>query len=252
MDTEMLRLVVMLGAAAGALALGQSRQAASEPAAVERYLEAQKSLERHQISVEQLYEQTLSIHDQLLQRSGSQATLLERLDPAAYQSVEKRLKTHGLVVNREETVFVAIDPAFFLTLARHYGARRDIEFFSIYEQMYPRGSGYIWPAYVEQQTDATGCTSFAPHTMIDLYTRWKLYRSRFPTAYQKTVNDSIQGIEAQFAGATCTCEDRSVVATELKGFLAKFPDEKVSPAVAARLRDIEEGHSPIRFSCLSG
>jgi hypothetical protein len=246
----MMPLLAMAGAAA--LALSSARHVALEDAAADEYIAAHHRLERREISVQQLYLAATRLHDKLLARRGSEPTLLERLDSQAYLALERRLAAHGIVINREEIVFAAVEPAFFLDLARKYGDASDREFFETYMRMYPPGKGYIWPAYVEQQTDASGCTSFAPHKLVDLYGRWKLYRSRFPGDYQQAVAASIQDVESQLGAAGCACEDREIVAAELKTFLARFPQDKMAGQVAARLRAIEAGRSTMRFHCLSG
>jgi hypothetical protein len=251
MGTKTARFLVLLAAGA-ALALSPPPRRVAEPAVVRRYLADQSRLKRREISVQQLYQEVLHLEDQLLRHRGMEPTLLERLDAPAYRSIERRLKAHGVVLNRGETVFVAIEPAFFQALARRYGAPGDIEFFEVYAQMYPSDNGYIWPAYIEQQTDVSGCTSFAPHKMVDLYGRWKDYRSRFPNDYSQQVSESIQKIESQLSGAICVCEEQQVVTAELRAFLARFPKEGITPKVATRLHAIEEGRSTLRFNCLSG
>jgi hypothetical protein len=251
MGTEVVRLLVLVGAGAATLALSPPSQTPREPPAVRRYVADVERLKHHRIPVQRLYQEALDVHDQLLQPRGADKTLLEQLPPPTYRSLKRRLESHGLLVNREETVFVTIDPGFFLALAKRYGTAGDVQFFQLYEQMYP-GDGAIWPAYIEQQTDESGCTSFAPHKMIDLYAGWRDYRARFPNSYSKRVGELLHEIESQLSGATCVCEGQPEVAAELRAFLARFPDETISPKLAARLRALDEGHSDIRFHCLSG
>lgn len=251
MVVEVARILALAGAGAALWVLSPVRQIAFEPAAVHDYIAAHHRLEGHQVSVQQLYHEAIRLHDQLLQRRGTGPTLLERLSPKSYEGLERRLKPYGIVVNREEVVFVAIEPAFFLALAKRYGTASDVEFFDLYGQLYPGGTGYIWPAYIEQQTDYSGCTSFAPHKLVDLYGRWKLYRSRLPGDYQKKVKEAIEDIESQLGDATCACEGHEIVAGELRTFLARFPNERIVSKIAARLRAIEDGHSTITFHCLS-
>ena len=243
-------LLAMAGAAA--LALSAARPAALAAAAADEYIAAHHRLERREISVQQLFLAATRLHDELLASRGGEPALLERLDPEAYQALERRLAAHGIVVNQEEIVFAAVEPAFFLDLARRYGDASDREFFATYGRMYPPGRGYVWPAYVEQQTDASGCTSFAPHKLVDLYGSWKLYRSRFPGDYRQAVAASLRDIESRLGAASCACEDRETVAAELRTFLARFPRDEIAGQVTARLRDIEAGHSTTRFHCLSG
>jgi hypothetical protein len=250
MGAEIVRCLVL--AAAAMAAASPAQQVVREPAIVREYLAALHRIERDDHSVKRLYEEAMKLRDQLMQRQGAEPTLLERLDAPAYQALERRLEDHGIVVNREEIVFVAIEPTFFLGLARRYGTTGDVEFFKLYLEMYPRGTGYVWPAYIEQQTDYSGCTSFASHQLVELYGRWRSYRSRFPREYQGKVSEAIQDIEWQLTEATCACEERQAVAAELKAFLAKFPDESIVPRVADRLRAIEDGRSTIRFRCRSG
>jgi|SRR5579864_33107 len=246
----MMRLLALAGT--GALALAFARPVAPADAAADEYIAAHHRLERREISVQQLYLDATRLHDKLLARQGGEPTLLERLDSQAYLALEQRLEAHGIVFNRDEIVFAAVEPTFFLDLATKYGDASDREFFAAYLLMYPPGKGYIWPAYVEQQTDASGCTSFAPHKLVDLYGRWHLYRSRFPGDYRQAVAAAIHDVESRLCEARCACEDQETVAAELATFLARFPQAKIASQVAARRRAIEAGRSGMRFHCLSG
>jgi hypothetical protein len=67
----------------------------------------------------------------------------------------------GFVVNREETVFVQPDTNFWVTLAGSKGQNADQQFFQLQKKTYPDS---VWPAYVQQQTDYSGCTDFQDGT----------------------------------------------------------------------------------------
>jgi hypothetical protein len=70
---------------------------------------------------------------------------------------------------REEVVFVEPDADYFVTLARAHGDAADRAFFSALKVTYPDS---VWPVYVEQQTDAGGCTRFGSGALVEAYRSW--------------------------------------------------------------------------------
>lgn len=226
-----------------------ARPAVPVPVVARDYLAALERYLHHDLSVGGLYAEAVKLRDRLMQPQGDGSTLLENLDPQTYLALASRLLNRGLVVNRDEVVFATVDASLFLQLAKKRGSPSDVAFFTLDLATYPSNGAYLRPAYVEQQTDFTGCTIFAGDKLVDLYGRWIDYRVRFPHDYQDAVADVLKDIAARFTDDTCACEDRPAVAAALKAFLARFPHDPIAPQVAARLHALDAGTSPIRFHC---
>ena len=70
-----------------------------------------------------------------------------------------------------EPIVVRPSVDYFKSLARKQGTKADRAFFDIYSRTEPDGNG-PFPAYIQQQTDETGCTRFDGKLMVDLYRGW--------------------------------------------------------------------------------
>ena len=211
-----------------------------------------EQLEYRRTSVERFFVQAQQVRAALLASESDKGTVLERLTNPAFNKLEQKVALLGMVMNREESgiIFVDIDPLFFITTSRQFGTQADAEFFELYRETFPHD--YIWPAWMQQQTDYSGCTKFEAHIMVDLYNGWTLYRSRFPADYTDKVGEIIGNLEGQFTGSTCACGDRESVIAELKSFLDRFSTSSIAGSVERRLTGLEDRHSPIRPHCISG
>jgi hypothetical protein len=178
--------------------------------------------------------------------SSGGADVLESLSEEDFQSVIRKMK--GFSVNRQETVFVEPDPAFFIALAKRAGDQESVEFFEAYRKTEPNGS----PVYIEQQTDYSGCIRYGTMSLVDTYTLWDTYSNKYPTRYSKEVMSFIRDIEDALTEWTCACDDKESVTRELKAFIQKFPSAKISKRLRERVDQIHQGKSKIREHCLSG
>jgi hypothetical protein len=174
------------------------------------------------------------------------ADVLERLSEEDFQAVILKMK--GFSVNRQETVFVEPDPAFFIALAKRAGDQASVEFFEAYRKTKPNG----WPVYIEQQTDYSGCIRYGTMSLVDTYTLWDTYSKKYPTRYPKEVMSFIRDIEDDLTESTCACDDKESVLREFETFIRAFPRARITARLREKVNQIHQGKSDIREHCLSG
>ncbi len=172
---------------------------------------------------------------------------LEALNETDYASVEKKMK--GFVVNRDEVVFVKPDVNFYKKLSKIHGTKADIAFFNFLGELKPDS---VWSAYIEQQTDYSGCTIYGNGKLTALYGKAKQFRKQFPAAYASDINEAINDIRETFTNDTCACRDSRSVVKEFLLFINAFPKDAITLAVRKRLAEIKENRTAFRFQCLSG
>ncbi len=222
------------------------------PAAVARastrYVQALEGVRnRHrEDAIQRLLAAARDLKHVLLARAGNQA-VIEVLEIDEFQTVERRAT--GMIINREEVLIVESDARYYLELARRYGNRADIAFFEAYFATY---SDTVWPSYVWQETDVTGCTAFSSGELVSRYRAWQSFRSKYPEAYAAEVRDHLEEIEWHIADSTCACDDAPAVAAELRRFVENFPDSPVRERVNRRLRDLLAHKTDITFNCAPG
>jgi hypothetical protein len=197
-------------------------------------------------AIERAFASLTSVHDALLQATGGQ-TPLEALSPADFDRLTAAMT--GAVIGRDEVLVVDVDTDYFLKLAASRGSSVDRTFFASRRATYPNS---IWPIYVEQQTDYSGCTRFGGGSLVDSYRQWRRFRSRFPRAYAPFVARGLADVEEQVTESSCACGSAEETARGLDEFAAAFPDSRASAAASHRSRAILRHQSAIRFRCVSG
>jgi hypothetical protein len=214
-------------------------------AAAHEYVAALKRLTCHapDTSVEDVYERAARLGEALL----SPPSALESMPEVELQALRKQLP--GFILNRDEALIAGPEPSYFLDLAKRFGQPSDRGFFVLQSRSRPDG---VWPVYIEQQTDYSGCTLFGQGKLVDSYRSWRHFRSEFPRTYARFVTRALADIEEQVAQSTCACGDPDSVSRELAEFAAAFPESAGAAAAASRARAIREHRSTIRFNCLSG
>lgn len=95
----------------------------------------------------------------ILRRDGGVSTL-ELLSEQEFTALGRELV--GLLMNREEVVFVKPDVVFFRRLAAR-GDPADRAFFAALSSTYQES---VWPIYIESQTEFSGCTRFGSGTLV--------------------------------------------------------------------------------------
>jgi hypothetical protein len=177
---------------------------------------------------------------------GEKLSELEDLSEAEYALLEKKMK--GFVVNREETVYVKPDLKFFAQLAKTRGTSADAAFFGLMREIRPDN---VWAAYLEQQTDYSGCTIYGNGNLTTLYGKALRFKRAYPQAYVSYIDEEIDGISSKFTGDVCACGNIGSVEKEFRLFIKTFPNDKNTPAVKKGLANLKKNKA-FRFNCQSG
>lgn len=239
-------LITLLSLAAAAL--GQI--SASEKAVVDAYRAAitsaetrpaDRAIETALAALEKVSEALTRARDNQLQ------TALESLSEEEFVRLKRDLP--GALVNREETIFVEPDPDYFLKLAGAYGGPADRNFFAAFKATRPDS---VWPVYVEQQTDYSGCTAFGSGKLVEAYRVWDEFRTMFPDRYVVSALEQLEDVSRELTDSTCACGDSASVEAEMQRFIRVFPPSTVRSQVADRLEELHAGRTKIRLNCKSG
>ncbi len=231
-------LILVIIAAAGAALWAQMPP--SDRAAVEDYRAAIAALRTRTVprGVEAAFSKLMALSESLTRPRTGQLSVLESLSAEDFRRLNAEIP--GARINREETVFVAPDPGYFVKLAGSRGDAADRGFFSALKATYPES---VWPVYIEQQTDYSGCTS---------YGSGKRFQRTFPNRYVVPVRERLEDISSQLTDSTCACGDASSVEKEMQQFLRAFPTSPLGPRITERLQALRNGGSDIRAHCISG
>jgi hypothetical protein len=218
-------------------------------AAAQAYRQAIAALEAHRNGqrVEPAFNALTKVRASLMMVGADKRTVLESLSDDEFARLEHELP--GVLMNREETVFVEADPDFFVQLAVGHGDAVDREFFAALKATYPES---VWPVYVEQQTDYSGCTRYGSGTLVKTFRTWSQFQARFPRRYIAAVQGEVERISEALIGSTCACGNRASIEQELTQFLQTYRAARLAGAVAARLQAIQAGTTEIRVNCQSG
>jgi hypothetical protein len=173
--------------------------------------------------------------------------VLESLPDEEFQRLARDLP--GAIVNREEVVFVEPDPDYFTKLAAARGDGADRAFFSALKTTYPKS---VWPVYVEQQTDYSGCTRFGSMTLVETYRAWSDFQRKFPGRYAAGAKKETDAVIERLTTSTCACGDLVSVEEELQRFLRSFPTSSARARVDQRLQALRARRSDIRANCVAG
>lgn len=171
---------------------------------------------------------------------------MEDLSASDYARLEKSMK--GFVVNRDEVVFVQPDVKFFSDLSRKHGTAADIAFFDLLKKIRPDS---VWAAYIEQQTDYSGCTIYGDGSLTKLYGRALQFRKSYPKAFVIEIKREINDILEAFSVSSCACGKIEGVLKEFRLFIKTFPKDKNTPEIKKNLVKIKK-RGDFRFNCHSG
>ena len=153
------------------------------------------------------------------------------------------------LINREEVVFVEPDPAYFAKLAAARGDSADRAFFAALKATYPEP---VWPVYIEQQTDYSGCTRFGSMSLVDTYHAWAQFQRGFHDRYVAAAKHEVDKVIEHLTESTCACGTKASVEQELERFLESVPASPARAKVDQRLGAVLAGRSDVRTSCVSG
>lgn len=219
----------------------------ADRAAVARYQSALRSAQAgSQPALEAAFAALAALRQALLRVRGGQS-VLESLTDQEFAGLQRKLP--GTLVNREEVVLVAPDTKYFGRLAARHGDAADQAFFRALKRTSGQG---VWPVYVEQQTDTTGCTRFGSMSLLRTYRVWDGFRRSHPGRYAAAAEAKSQAVLDELAEATCACGDLAQVESELQRFLQAFPYAPKRADIERRLDAVKAGRSDIRAHCRSG
>ncbi|HVA81004.1 MAG TPA: hypothetical protein VNF29_08770 [Candidatus Binataceae bacterium] len=174
---------------------------------------------------------------------------LDTLSAAEFAALRKKMP--GLQMIRGADAVVRPSADFFRNLARRKGLKADRAFFAIYARTEPDSSP-VFPAYVTQQSDSSGCTRFDGPLLVGLYRGWLDFRTQYSDDYAIEAQGELDSIDAELAAGICACGSRAQVETGLEAFAKAFPDLPLTPKIRTRVDRIGTGVSHIRFNCHSG
>lgn len=172
--------------------------------------------------------------------------VLESLNEADYSTLKRKMK--GFVVNRDEVVFIEPDVKFFKKLSAKYGTKADFAFFDLMSRLKPDS---VWAAYIQQQTDYSGCTMYGKGLLTQLYGKLLIFKKNHPASYAGDIDREIKGILAEFTDSPCACGSRADVLKEYRLFIRQFPKDKNAPIVRKILKSFDK-NKEARFNCNSG
>ncbi|HEX8367060.1 MAG TPA: hypothetical protein VF604_00700 [Pyrinomonadaceae bacterium] len=172
---------------------------------------------------------------------------LESLSEAEYALLEKKMK--GFVVNREEVLVIEPDLEFFARLSGTRGTRADTAFFTVMREIKPDN---VFRAYIEMQTDVTGCTNYGDGVLTSLYGKALQFKRAYPNAYAGEIDEEINEIPEEFiTDDICACGEREKVFREFRLFIRTFPKDKNTPEIKKNLATLQK-RKDAGFNCRSG
>lgn len=152
---------------------------------------------------------------------------------------EIRSKLEGFELNPNTETFVG-NPKFnfFIQLAKDNKTTEDTEFFELAMKTKPDG---IWPIYIDQETDLSGCTVFNG-SLTTLYKSWTEFQKKYPKAYAKVTQDEIENIQQKLTESRCFCDKTAeTVLKELQLFSKENPKSIIIPKIKNRIDQIKAG-----------
>lgn len=234
----------------GSIVVAFAQASPSHQAAIDRYRLALRTLETHakdHHDLEALFDAVAPVREALLRAADGARSVVESLTDDEYRRVQGELT--GVLVNREEALFVEPDPDFFVQLAVGHGDAADRRFFAALKATYPES---VFPVYVNQQTDVSGCTRFGSGKLVDTYRVWSDFQRRHPGRYSKAVRKETDSVIGALTESSCACGETTDVERELALFVRAVPAPRVLAKVEERLRALRSGQSNIRPRCRSG
>lgn len=171
---------------------------------------------------------------------------LEALNENEY--LRLKIKMKGFFINREEVLFIEPDLKFFEKQSRQYGLSSDVAFFKLMQRIKPDS---VWAAYIEQQTDVTGCTKYGSGLLTKLYGDLLSFKKAYPKKYVADINNEIDEIVASFSVGGCACGDFESVLKEFRLFIKLYPRDRNTPKIRKNLTQINK-QGEFRTNCHSG
>lgn len=159
--------------------------------------------------------------------------VLERLSPADFDLVKDQMK--GFQINRTEVIYVLPDAIFFKNLAGQKGQDIDMVFFDLLHKTRPNN---VWPVYIEQRTDYSGCTKYGTGLLVEFYGKWSKFRVSYPSAYKTDVENVLEDITRGLLNLDGACGSSLDVIKEYNLFLQAYPKSKPAEEIKRKLSEI--------------
>jgi hypothetical protein len=195
-------------------------------------------------AIERAFAALATLRETLMRVEDDHKTALESFTD--FELARLRSDLHGVLLDREEVVFVEPDCAYFSALAQAHGDAADRAFFTALSATYPAS---VWPVYVDQKTDLGGCVRFGSLSLVDTYGTWSAFRRRYPGRYTAAAGRESDAVALTLALSTCSCDSVPDVERELEQFIERFPRSAVRPAMEQRLNDLRTGRATIAPHC---
>jgi hypothetical protein len=205
-----------------------------------KYSTALRNVEngRSRETIESLFRKGKQVSDKLDE--------MENLGENDYTRLQTLMR--GYTINREEVLFIEPDSKFFDGLSRRFGTAKDVRFFGLRRLIKPDDA---WAAYIEQQTDVTGCTIYGNRSLTSLYGRAVSYRRAYPNAYSGPIQGFLEDILLQFSDDICSCGSSDGVLREFRLFVKRYARDKHTPGIRQRLNNLDDGKG-VRINCQTG
>jgi hypothetical protein len=240
-----LRCALFAAAIAVACVAIQVRAADIEiPPGVAEYASAMKDLQtsRGKSPIEPVFEAGMQVSPQI-------QAILPDISESQYQEIQRKMQ--GFIVVREAFIVVRPSVDYFKNLARKQGTKADRAFFAIYSRTEPDGNG-PFPAYIQQQSEESGCTKFDGKLMSELYAGWMTFRTMYPDDYAAEAQGEIDSLESELLSGICSCDNADKTTAGLQAFVKAFPGVPITPKIKSRIARIKSGKSSFRFNCHAG
>lgn len=235
-----IRIVVLFSVCSSLLispTFGQSKQllilANQYSVALKKYQKQRKP-----VSIESVYRKGKALSDKWEK--------LEALDDNEYSRFKRKMK--GFLVNRQEVVFVEPDLKFFENQSRRYGLNSDVAYFKLMQRVKPDS---VWAAYIEQQTDVTGCTKYGSGLLTRLYGDLLRFKKAYPNKYVADIKNEVDDIIAEFSVSGCSCGSFDGVLKEFRLFIKTYPKDPNTTKIRKNLTQIKT-QQDFRPNCHSG
>lgn len=197
-------------------------------------------------SIENAFSALASLRDALMHVTKDRNNVLESLSDTEFADLQHALP--GVLLRREEVIFVKADVDYFAQLASAKGDPADRAFFRALKVTYPNST---WPIYLLQQTDYSGCTRFGSLSLVETYRMWSEFQKRYPDRYEIPVKMELDAVLNKLL-STCACGDAADIVKELEQFRMEFPGSPMQSRIDVRLKDVQERRPTVRTNCISG
>jgi hypothetical protein len=188
------------------------------------------------------------IYDEGLAIAADPHLNLDDFDEPTFQKLRK-IMVGFFLARSDEGDLIIPKWDFFLRLARQKGTKADQAFFAAEGKTYPDKDQ--WPAYIEAQTDYSGCTILDGKTLTRIYGVWTKFQASYPNQYQTDSQEERKSIEDRFE-YVCVCGEEPNASKEFVTILKTYPGTPLATKVKLLVDSLRDGTSDIKFSCLSG